>query len=65
MSAQKISTNEDVQTVTKEDIQTNNKSVRVDKKAANVSMQVSSERARVDESKSVSCQNKVLKSVAL
>ena len=48
-----------------EDIQTNKKSVRIDKMSGNVYMQVSSEQARVAESKYVSCQNQALKSVQL
>ena len=40
---------EEMKTATKEGMQTNNKIVRIDKKAANVSMKVSSEQARVTE----------------
>ena len=41
MNRQKVATEEDMQTAIKEEIQTNNKGVRIDKKVANVSMQVS------------------------
>ena len=47
----------------KEGTKTNNKSMRIDNKVANVSMQVSSEQVKVSESKSVSCQKEALKSV--
>ena len=49
MNRHKVEMKEDMQTETKEYMQTNNKSVRIDKKAANVSIQVSSERAQVAE----------------
>ena len=39
--------------------------MRIDKNADNASMQVSSERAQFSESKSVSCQKEVMKSVAV
>ena len=63
MNVQKVPMKYLIQTEMKEQIQTNKKSVRIKKNADNVSMQVSSERAQVSESKSVSCQKELMKSV--